>query len=43
MKNGLFIDKLGHRDLLDAITHLEIVNTIECVLYNLVRIITVTS
>jgi hypothetical protein len=28
-KNGAFIDELGFIDLLDAITHVEIENTIE--------------
>jgi hypothetical protein len=35
MKNGVFIDKLRYIDLLDAITHVEIGNTNECVPYNI--------
>jgi hypothetical protein len=32
MKNGAIIDKLDYIDLLDAITYVEIGNTIECTL-----------
>jgi hypothetical protein len=35
LRNGAFIDKLGYIDLFDAITHVEMGNTIECVLYNI--------
>jgi hypothetical protein len=34
IKNGVFIDKLGYIDL-NAITHVEIWNTIECVLHDI--------
>jgi hypothetical protein len=32
-KAGTFIDKLGYIKLLEAITHVEISNTIKCILY----------
>jgi hypothetical protein len=32
-ENGTFIDKLGYINLLDAITHVEIGNTLKCVLH----------
>jgi hypothetical protein len=35
MKNGAFIGKLGYINLVDAIGHVELGNTIECVLYNI--------
>jgi hypothetical protein len=35
MKNGTFINILGYVNLLDAITHVEIGNTIKCVFSNI--------
>jgi hypothetical protein len=34
-KNEAFIDKLDYLDLLSVITHVEIENTIECVIYDI--------